>query len=468
MKIYEREIFDNLSHAIASNSSIAMVCDILPYKDTNENLLQYNQQRAIASLDETKRQEDLYYLNSVLVSTGWNKNDDVFSKANLWNARDTPINKPFNFMHDENDIIGHMTGSIVLDQNGNMISISPDQEDDLDNLLPDYFDIFTSAVIYKSWADKSQRERINQLIEEINDNQWSVSMECHFNDFDYAIIDKDGSTRALARNEESSFLTKHLRCYGGEGDYNGYKIGRLLKGFYFTGKGLVNRPANPRSAILSKDVNPFSNANSNNFLTAMEVSEMTQAIDEQANQYQKDLEAAKLEVETVKAEMLKAQEDAQKTSAEHESAIVQKDQVIAAHEAKIKELTDAISAAMKEKEKTEEEMKSMKKDMKFMKRKDKLSKAGADETTVEELLAKFDEVSDEVFENVVALVSLKPAPVAPQREEKVSTEALDNVQITEPTVVATEEDENVSSKAIAHAVEWLQDSVLKTTRKNKR
>ena len=110
-------------------------------------------------------------------------------------------------------------------------------------------------------------------------------------------------------------------------------------------------------------------------------------------------------------------------------------------------------------------MNSMKKEMKSMKRKDKLSKAGADETTAEELLAKFDEVSDEVFENVVALVSLKPAPVAPQR---VSTEALDNVQITEPTVVATEEDEDVSSKAIAHAAEWLQDSVLKTTRKNKR
>jgi hypothetical protein len=70
------------------------------------------QDKAIA---ENKDQYDLYYLSSILVSTGWNKNDDVFDLGETWGAKDTPSDKQFNFMHDEADIIGHITGSVVLD-----------------------------------------------------------------------------------------------------------------------------------------------------------------------------------------------------------------------------------------------------------------------------------------------------------------------------------------------------------------
>jgi hypothetical protein len=350
MIIYKNEIIDNLDSVIRDNNSIAISCDIIPKKDSDDYLMSENIKTALACLGPDKyTQEDLYYLTSVLVSAGWNKNDDVFTKENLWAARHTPINKPFNYMHDQSDIIGHITGSMVLDDNGQFIS-----DDSLEENLPDYFDIITSAVIYKAWADQTQRDRIKDLTEEIDNGLWSVSMECVFNNFDYAVIDKEGNNRVLQRNEESSFLTKHLRSYGGTGEYNGYKVGRLLKSLYFNGKGLVNKPANPRSVIFSKDLNPFNskaNININNFLTTAEVNEMTEDINEQVSNLQKELEAAKAEIQSVR-DLLKEKEDAvAQASSELTNVITLKDQTIASFEAKVKELEDIAEAAKKEKQK---------------------------------------------------------------------------------------------------------------------
>ena len=64
-------------------------------------------------------QIDLFYIKSVLVSTGWNKNDDVFKNDATWAARNTPVDKQFNLMHNENTIIGHITDSYVVDRQGN-------------------------------------------------------------------------------------------------------------------------------------------------------------------------------------------------------------------------------------------------------------------------------------------------------------------------------------------------------------
>ena len=112
------------------------------------------------------------------------------------------------------------------------------------------FNIITNAVIYKSWSDIEQRERVNTLIDEIQEGKWFVSMECLFPNFDYALIDSQGDTKIIERSEASAFLTKHLRAYGGSGLYEDYKVGRLLRNISFSGKGLVSKPANPRSVIL--------------------------------------------------------------------------------------------------------------------------------------------------------------------------------------------------------------------------
>src|SRR5688572_18028326 len=41
-------------------------------------------------------QVDLFYLDSLLASIGWNLNDDVFDRIEVWKARATPEDKPFN------------------------------------------------------------------------------------------------------------------------------------------------------------------------------------------------------------------------------------------------------------------------------------------------------------------------------------------------------------------------------------
>ena len=63
------------------------------------------------TVEDVTQQTDsgLFPLRSVLVSTGWNKNTDVFSPLETWTARATPIDKPFNHEHNEQDIIGHIT-----------------------------------------------------------------------------------------------------------------------------------------------------------------------------------------------------------------------------------------------------------------------------------------------------------------------------------------------------------------------
>ena len=98
---------------------------------------------------------------------------------------------------------------------------------------------------------------MDQLIAEILEGKWAVSMECLFKNFDYAVVTPTGENKVIARSNESAFLTKHLRFYGGSGEYGGNKIGRLLRSFVFSGKGMVTNPANPRSLILTDDVNPF-------------------------------------------------------------------------------------------------------------------------------------------------------------------------------------------------------------------
>ena len=214
------------------------------YKDRLSNQLQNNSVALASSINfANPNQDDLFYMESVLVSVGWNDNDDVFDKAEVWSARNTPVDKQFNFMHKETEIIGHITSSKVV-SDGSLIL------DDAKE-VPDKYDIIVGSVLYRHWNDKNLQSRMNQIIAEIMENKWFVSMECLFPSFDYALIDPNGQHLSLTRSSETSFLTKHLRAYGGTGEYQGYKIGRQLKGFSFSGKGLVEKPANKRSVIFN-------------------------------------------------------------------------------------------------------------------------------------------------------------------------------------------------------------------------
>lgn len=250
--IYKAERETGVADKIKTTARIAYASEL---QVSNIKLAQVEADKLIAehksAIATNEGQVDLHYLKSILATIGWNNNDDVFDKKETWIARATPEDKPFNIEHQPRQVRGHITGNYLIDFKGNTLD---------DNLtvdeLPDSFHIVTSSVLYKfiKCGDDELEKEMEKIIAEIGEHKWFISMEALFDDFDYAIVGKDGTNRIVARNEESAFLTKHLRAYGGTGQYDGHKVGRLLKNIIFSGKGLVRRPANPNSIIFDNVV----------------------------------------------------------------------------------------------------------------------------------------------------------------------------------------------------------------------
>ncbi len=248
--IYKAE--KELAAAIQAHAAIAYASP-LEIATNNSQSIKEQAEGLLKSVATNEGQIDLHYLRSVLVSVGWNKNDDVFDKVEVWLARNTPEDKPLNIEHDPNRVRGHITGNYVIDEAGNTLDDSLVMDE-----LPNKYHVITSAVLYKflKCPDQKLEEEMKQIIADVKEGKLFVSMEALFSNFDYAVTTPTGESHVVARNEESAFLTKHLRAYGGNGKYNDHRIGRILRNIVFSGKGIVLSPANPES-IIFKDVAVF-------------------------------------------------------------------------------------------------------------------------------------------------------------------------------------------------------------------
>lgn len=259
--IYKNEIDLGLKNVIETNCSISY--NSLVTVDTSPNIEIVKSipaiQRATA---ENKGQLDLFYFKDIMATVCWNLNDDVITAYEMYCARHSAEDKQVNIGHNHKEIIGHNTGQYLVDTEGKVIS-----EDTPIDELPEKFHLVSSSVIYRYWKDKDYMDKINNIIQEIesDDNKWHVSLEALFSDFDYAVESEDSSYTIVPRNSETSFLTKHLRCYGGTGVFKNKRIGRVLKNIIFSGKGLTKIPANVESIILKEDTK-FSTAKQKFFL----------------------------------------------------------------------------------------------------------------------------------------------------------------------------------------------------------
>ncbi len=210
-------------------------------------------QRAIA---ENKNQVDLFYMSDILVTAGVvNGNDDLFLPEEVYSARHTPEDKPFNLGHENTDIIGHITSQHLIDDKNNIIADDITVDD-----LPFKFHVVNNTVIYRYWSDAERLKKISQIIAEIetaNPPKWFVSMEAIFSGFDYGMMSDKGELEITPRDKTTAFLTKYLCAYGGPGKYENRRIVRVLRDFVFSGKGLVETPANPESIIYAKAENFF-------------------------------------------------------------------------------------------------------------------------------------------------------------------------------------------------------------------
>jgi len=490
IKIYQKEINDGISDLVKSTASVAYCAEATLNKASAQNAKDVILDKEILDkvLAENKDQIDLYYLESVLVSCGWNKNDDVFMPEATWAARNTPEDKQFNFMHNENDIIGHITGSYVLSKEGK--AVSKDETE-----MPEDFDIITQAVLYNSWTGAENQERMKKIIAEIEQGQWYVSMECLFAGFDYALIGEEGSAKVLARDEESAFLTKHLRIYGGTGEYQGYKVGRALRNISFSGKGLVAKPANPRSIII-KSVAFEVDKNSN-----FKIGELTMAenlLEKQLDEVRTELASAKAQNDAIRAkiEEAKDKEFASRVEAfegeiqNKDTSIAELEESIKSTQARVAELEDALAKSQDELSVATKEMEEQKRIAQLEKRKAALAEAGLDEEEIEDSLANFDALADEAFESVIALVTKKmkgkkdekdedaeatmppevkeaiekkkkekEAKADEEAEAEITQEAFEEVETSEATLVETEvEDEMETTRA--SVANWLENHVL--------
>ena len=431
IKIYAKEIEDGISEMVQANASIAYACP-LSIADPTEDEKSRIEASLKSEASSNKGQKDLYYLDSVLVTTCWNRNDDVFNKSEVWAARSTPEDKPFNIEHDEHDIIGHITGNWIINNSGDVLS-----QDTAEEELPDTYHIVTSSVMYKHWTDPKLIARTKDLIEQIEAGKKFVSMECLFTDFDYALASDSGQMRTLGRNEESAFLTKHLRAYGGTGVYQGFKIGRMLKNIAFCGHGLVNKPANPSSIIFDK-YNPFvaptegslaifesSQAFSQQSVLSKEETEMADNLDFYKNQVSElkasvnTLSEEKKELEAQLTEAGAKEYDAK--IAELQVTIAEKDETIEAKvtesEALATELTETktkleeAEAKVVEVEQAKAELDAQLAQIEAEKvrasRISQLVEAGLETEEAEAAVEKFAELSDDQFEAIALMVAPK-------------------------------------------------------------
>ena len=404
MKIFDTEIRDGLSDKIKSGSSLALLCPVeacmpAPSQESVEQL------RIVSGKTDDSEQIDLYYINSILVSTGWNKNDDVFDVAETWGARHSPEDKQFNYMHDEADIIGHITANMVIGADGNEVP-----SDTLVENLPERFDIVTSSVLYNSWASVELRERMETIIAEIEDGKWFVSMECLFSAFDYAVVTPDGAQHVVARDEVSAFLPKHLRSYGGTGEYEGHKIGRLLRNVSFSGKGLVNNPANPRSVILTES-NPFirteaKSINQLDITKEKDIMSNDERLLQQVEELKAQLKSTKEELQAKANEATSEELETFKTTvAEKDETITELQETVKALEDKMSENEELVAKQTEELSEANQQILSYENEAITLARRNSLTDAGVDSDEATSILEAFAEANDEMFDELVKQLS---------------------------------------------------------------
>jgi hypothetical protein len=422
-KIFEQEILDGLEDALKASASIsyASVANscVKPKDATGVKFY-----KSVASIEDA----DLYYTQSILVTSSWNKNDDIFDKLEVWNAKNTPEDKPTNLEHDESVIVGHITSNWPITEEGELIS-----EDINPEMLPDKYHILTGSVIYKGFSNEDLRERSSKLISEIDNGTKYVSMECFFKGFDYGLINKTtGEYTVLSRNEATAYLTKFLRAYGGIGEHDNYKVGRVLRNITFSGKGFVDRPANEDSIIFTKNIFPEKNddfslsgvsiSQSNNKSETItmssekkvvetvvaneavvdtatvstvettlksQITELTQSNEQLKTEVAEAARKSEEQIKAIKEEaaqnIVSVQEELKKIQSEIEAA----NEVIAAYKAK--------------------EMEMVKKDKK-MKRQAALVDQGIDLDVATSTVDKFESLDDETFDAMTSLFAGKMPP----------------------------------------------------------
>lgn len=473
MKVFQQEYDDGIGEAVANDKSVsfASVAEPLSVDSVSKKM------KAFGSIQDP----DMYYVQSILVSSTWNKNDDVFDPQEIWKAKESPTHKPTNLNHDENIIVGHIVSNYPITEEGILI----DKDTPAEN-LPKKYHILTGAVIYKAYTSPELKERTRDLIASIENGTKYVSMECYFNNFDYGLQDiSTGEFKVIARDNDSAYLTKYLRSYGGTGEKDNYKIGRVLRNITFSGKGYVDRPANEDSIILKNSLEDFDD---------LKKEELKNIVLENKGVSEDNIETHTVEAcimsEEQKLDTLEEKTPAEVTEACEacetcETPAVETEQVEAVEAEVSTETHETEKAELKEKlEQAEASIESLKAEIesgkvslaeiqssyselkksydamvdknKKEKRMASLAECGFEDSEIEESLVAYEVLDDEAFESVIALMKKKMA-MMPKKEEEKDAEAAMPPALKEAIEKKKKEEESKAETEFDTAEEILEE-----------
>lgn len=400
MRIFDAEREAGLAEVIKANNRVQFHAPAEIVID--EDIIQ-----SIKASNELEiKDPNLSFFRSILASVGWNLNDDVALAEEIWAARHTPEHKPFNFNHDEDDIIGHIVSNFALDDNYKPIDMDTPFEK-----LPERFHIGTGFVLYSDyWENKDMRQRINTLVEEIKEDKWRVSLEAWIADFDYAIQTSSDGYSVVARSNENAYLTKYLRAFGGNGVYKDARIGRVMRGIRFKGEGLVKRPGNPYSVILNNCESTEIKIMSENTTNVVPVKEI-EAV--KAEVEKKDALIASLQKKIEEFENKKYNEEITALKAkiaEFEKTVADKDTELNQVKADLTVAKESLTESVEQVTSLKAKLDEIESKRKLEARVNALVSAGLTKEEAEEKAKTLVAASDEIFDTVLSLVKSKEQP----------------------------------------------------------
>jgi hypothetical protein len=262
-------------------------------------------------------------------------------------------------------------------------------------------------------------------------------MECLFGNYDYAVRTPDGKQLIIPRNESTAFLSKHLRAYKGTGEYQGNKVGRMMRNMVFSGEGLVTDPGNTNSIILSEEDSEIFKgllAEANKIeITDIQGdhlmpgdNETVQAVEKQlseANRLNNELNTRLKSMDEAKVkeryDALEAQIKAQATDLLEANKKFQASEVALAEATKKQQASEAAKAEIEKSLATvTSQLQQIEAEKKSTNRISTLVDKGVEKASAETLVAKFANLNDEQFETIVQtqaelVVAKKAAVVTP-------------------------------------------------------
>ena len=224
---------------MANQESVTLDCNI---KSLEAFSKQEASLKALSIPEASRRQPDLMYMIDIMVSTGGNLNSAYFLPSEVYAARGSIVGKAVDILHEEDQVVGHITGYAFLDKNGNPLDVDAlkksKSEEEFDKLS---FDVATSSVIHKL--------RFPEIANRIDERHFKVSMECYYEKFDVKVGDMIISQDEAVRHGLVEIIGGKAKLVDGKNEEIA-DVFRVLRNIHFSGKGLVDKPANPDSLIL--------------------------------------------------------------------------------------------------------------------------------------------------------------------------------------------------------------------------